>query len=601
MPAFLAFAWKRARLIVGVPGCLFALLLLACAGAAQAAEPARLQGCKRVDLDRRHLEVAQDPRPNLPLEDALRLKFEPASGHRLNFGVTGGSVWLRFALQGGGCDSQLFLDLGNPFVNRVLVYREAGDGGWTADWAAGTGPRTPVDSRLRYGLLPVDVDPLKPSRFMVEIGGPAAVVAAPAIVAGNQLTVLVGTRMLLGGLFAGGIVALAVYCACLAALTRFQGLLAYAASALAYAVFYGSTAGALDGVVLWMLPHAEDKLDVMMRVNGFAVLTSALFHWLFVNRLLLERPVPVHQRPAVIAMLVGWATLLACVPLVSGATLHAANMLAAILTMAGIAHEVRRAFVRGHPLARVTAIAFGAIGVAVVAFMGMYSGLLPWHPALLHVLAVGAWVEAILLSVAVGTQVKTLQGQHQLLAERTRELSLLSQLDPLTGLGNRRAYDALMPAEIERCQRRGRIASLLVVDIDHFKRVNDTWGHVYGDSVIRALGSAIANSVRSTDFAFRYGGEEFVVLLPGLERVLAFDIARRIMQGFTECGLKGPDGTPQHFTVSIGLAQLEADDDAASLFGRADAAMYRAKQNGRARAEVATPGMPGADAVAALR
>jgi diguanylate cyclase (GGDEF)-like protein len=183
--------------------------------------------------------------------------------------------------------------------------------------------------------------------------------------------------------------------------------------------------------------------------------------------------------------------------------------------------------------------------------------------------------------------VKDLRGQQKVLAARTRELSLLSQLDPLTGLSNRRAYDSVAPVEIDRCLRRGRTATLLVVDIDHFKQVNDTYGHGFGDSVIRMLGATIANSVRSTDYAFRYGGEEFVVLLPGLDRTMGLEVADRIMREFTNCSPSTPDGTRPFFSVSIGLAQLRQGDDVQALFGRADAAMYRAKQDGRCRTVVA--------------
>jgi diguanylate cyclase (GGDEF)-like protein len=581
----------RARRFVGalVATLVATSALLAGVRPASAAEPAALHGCRTVELDRGHVEVARDPTGRMQLEDALHAPFEPAPGNRLNLGLTRGSVWLRFALIGGGCDAPLYLDLGNPFVNLIIVYREQGDGGWEVEWATGNWHAAAVRGapQMRYGVVPVQVDPRVPTTYVVEMRGPAAVMAAPSIVSGDQLPALAAKRTLVGGLFAGGILALALYCACLAALTRFRGLLAHAASASGFGTFYAVATGVLDQPLGWITPAGIPPVDIVMQANGFGVLTCALFQWLFVRGLLQERQAPLHRSPALLLLLAAWLVALASVPMLGGGTLILANMAVVGVAIVAIVYELRQGFARGHPLARVTAVGFGALALPVTAYVAMYAGLLPWHPVLLHALAVGAWVQTIVLSVAVGTQVKALRGQQERLAERTRELSLLSQLDPLTGLGNRRAYDVSVPAEIERCRRRGRTASLLVLDIDHFKRVNDTFGHVHGDAVIRALGAAIANSIRSSDFAFRYGGEEFVVLLPGLETEMALAIARRIMHEFAEGGPSAPDGSRPRMTVSVGLAQLAANDDAATLFERADTAMYRAKQNGRARAEVA--------------
>ena len=563
------------------------LSALALQTAVAAVEPVRLQGCQRIELDGRHLDVAIDPGSRMSVLDSQHAEFAPASGHLLNFGVRKGTVWLRFSVLGGGCDSPLFLQLGNPFVNRVLIYREADPGEWVVDWAAETGRDTAVQPRLRHAVLPIQARQEQRTNFIVEITGPGAIVLAPTIIANTELSWQTGERMLLGGVLAGGILALAVYCACLALLTRIKGLLAYSVSALAYGVFYANAGGLLDRAVLWLMPAGQDPFDAVMRLHGFAVVTSALFHWFFITGLLSERTAPMHHRPAVQLALAGWAALLLAIPLLPGATLSIVCMSVALVAIGAIVREVRRALRQRHPLGRVIAVAFGALALSTVAFMAMYLGMIPWHQGPLHLLALGAWFESILLSMAVGAQVKALRGEQQQLTARTRELSLLSQLDALTGLGNRRAYDAVVPAEIDRCLRRGRTASLLVVDIDHFKRVNDTYGHVFGDSVIRTLGTTIANCVRSSDFAFRYGGEEFVVLLPGLDAAMACEVAERIMSEFSQCGPTAPDGSRPQCTVSIGLAQLRADDQAHLLFERADAAMYRAKQNGRARTELA--------------
>ena len=567
---------------------LLAALLLGAVGlpAARAVEPVRLQGCRSLRLDGSHLEALVDRGSRLRVHDVQHAGLRPVDGHRLNFGPVRGTHWLRFSVIGGGCDLQMFLDLGNQFVSRVLIYRETPEGDWVVDWVApGTVGRN-EEPRVRHAFVPIQSSVEQPVRYIVEFTGPGAAALSPAIVPGNRLSAQVGERMLLGGVFAGGIVALAAYFAVLAALTRIRGLFAYSISALGVAGFYALAAGLIDLPLMRTLPESADPYDGVLRAHAVLVLTAALFHWLFVHGMLSDAARLAARRRWIPPMIALWLALSAAVPFADGRSLNVVCMVTAVLAIVAIVPEVRRAVRRGHPLGRVMALAIGAQALTVLGFVAMYGGWLPWHPALLHGVAVGAWIETILLSVAVGSHVKQLRGQQQQLAARTEELSMLSRLDPLTGLGNRRAYDAVVDAEIERCLRRGRTASLLVVDIDQFKEINDRHGHAFGDSVIRTLAMTVANCVRSTDFAFRYGGDEFVVLLPGLDAAMALEVAERIMAEFRHCSPPTPDGARPGFSVSVGLAELDSGDGAQRLFERADAAMYRAKQNGRARAEV---------------
>ena len=554
-------------------------------GAAAAVEPIRVESCQRIDLDGRHVEIATDPQGRATVFEAQSLHFEPAPRHHINQGVSGGALWLRLSVQGAGCEQPLFFELGNPFANRVMVYREVNAGEWVADWAAQVVHGPSSLSRLRHAALAIHTDALSPVRYMVEIRGPSSLMAAPSIVAGMELSGLSANRMLLGAIFTGGILSLAIYCVCLAWTTRLRGLLAYAVSALAFAVFYGSANGLLDTPILWSLSSGQDPFETVVRLNTFAAVTVVVFHWFFVQGLLSDGEPDPWRRPGILAMLAGWSAMVLAIPLMPVGQLPALSALAFGGGTLAIAARLRKALRKGRPLARVMSAACLLVGVGSAAFLAAYFGVQGWHPAWIHTMALGASAEAILLSVVVGGHVKTLQSQQQALTARTRELSVLSRLDALTGLGNRRAYDSAVPAEIERCLRRGRVASLLVVDIDHFKSVNDAFGHAFGDSVIRALGVTLANCVRSTDFAFRYGGEEFVLLLPGLDLAMAREIALRVMDDFAQAAPRPLDKPTDRFTVSIGMSQLRPDDFAAGLFARADAAMYRAKRNGRNRME----------------
>ncbi len=154
--------------------------------------------------------------------------------------------------------------------------------------------------------------------------------------------------------------------------------------------------------------------------------------------------------------------------------------------------------------------------------------------------------------------------------------------DPLTGVQNRSAMDASISREIELAKRHGNNLSLLALDIDHFKKVNDTYGHSMGDCVIKAVAEAASAAIRSSDMVFRFGGEEFVILLSSTDQAGAELLANRLRQRIEETVIIC-DGQHMSATVSIGVTSLHSGDDRDSMFSRADTALYQAKSAGRNR------------------
>ena len=177
-----------------------------------------------------------------------------------------------------------------------------------------------------------------------------------------------------------------------------------------------------------------------------------------------------------------------------------------------------------------------------------------------------------------------LRQQHALEAAN-RELERLSQTDGLTGLANRRQFDHALLREHARYQRTGSPLSVLMTDLDHFKHVNDHYGHAVGDDYLRAVARVLQVSVtRVTDLAARYGGEEFVCLLPDTLAADAFMLAERIRRGVADLGLPNALADGARLTVSVGVATLEGgESSAAQLLARADEQLYAAKRDGRDR------------------
>ncbi|WP_035242704.1 GGDEF domain-containing response regulator [Desulfobacter vibrioformis] len=174
--------------------------------------------------------------------------------------------------------------------------------------------------------------------------------------------------------------------------------------------------------------------------------------------------------------------------------------------------------------------------------------------------------------------------------ERNRLLEDMKQLaitDGLTGLFNSRQFFHQIKQEIKRFQRYSRDLSLLLLDIDFFKKYNDTWGHMEGDKVLMSMGRIISSCLRSMDSAYRYGGEEFAVLLPETELKQACLVGNRIRENVQNAVFTPENGVQVSVTISIGAAQIVRGEDVTSFIKRTDKALYLSKENGRNQLTVA--------------
>ena len=173
------------------------------------------------------------------------------------------------------------------------------------------------------------------------------------------------------------------------------------------------------------------------------------------------------------------------------------------------------------------------------------------------------------------------------LVDANNRLERLATTDPLTGIGNRRRMTEQINSELERARRFRHPLTLLMVDIDHFKQINDRHGHEAGDRAIIEVSKALASGVRSIDMASRFGGEEFVLLMPETDMEVAGRAAERLRADVAELDIVDDDGAPIELTISIGVAMADpegaAPDSMSSLLIRADKALYRAKHEGRNR------------------
>ncbi len=158
--------------------------------------------------------------------------------------------------------------------------------------------------------------------------------------------------------------------------------------------------------------------------------------------------------------------------------------------------------------------------------------------------------------------------------------------DTVTGVGNRAAMDNALEQELDLALRHGTTLSAMMLDIDHFKQINDSYGHAAGDTVLRRVADSMVECVRRSDIIYRYGGEEFVILLRNTRALGASLLAERIRQSVEAAHFRYEDYTIQ-VTISAGLSSIRQDDTAKSLLDRCDQALYQAKEGGRNRIAVA--------------
>lgn len=228
---------------------------------------------------------------------------------------------------------------------------------------------------------------------------------------------------------------------------------------------------------------------------------------------------------------------------------------------------------------------------------------LPWVRALAVMLAPAAqlavtiatqhdshWNEILLFVLIAVVVVWASHSQLRLLADLLGARADAAH-DALTGLANRRLAQMRLLAACQHARRQHGHLSVLMLDLDHFKQVNDRWGHANGDRVLMAVARALQAELRGSDLAVRYGGEEFMAILPETDATKAMDVAERIRLRIEQLRIELP-GAVVGISVSIGAATLLADDTAESVVARADAALYAAKHAGRNRCVVAPARVP---------
>ncbi|MFW5954406.1 MAG: diguanylate cyclase [Guyparkeria sp.] len=524
-------------------------------------------------------ELALTDAPLSPRE-AMDLDFQALDGDSRNLGSFDGHIWLRLTLDETDLRTHgRWLFLRWPYFEDMRLYLlDPSAPGDAVEVLAGK------DGTHRLGLSRDpgrELPEFTGERLLlvdVKSDGPAALALSLGTLEAERQRNLV--RYSLFGIYLGAMLGMAVYSLFLMVAVRERTYLGYAA-------FLGSTVlyvGLQHNILTPFLPGFLRAFSATDRAQVAVVLMVVTAIW-FVRRFLRTQQDDERLDRLLLAVT---AVALFVVPVAllwHGMLPFAAVAGSGVVAMGAIIWASIRAIRRGFGPARFLLAGWTVFSLAVLLHLGLLAGLLPYVPWLLVVLPVGSLAEALLLAFALGDRIRHKQREEAMVVRERDRYRSLSEQDGLTGLFNRRALDRQLERSIADVQKTGRPLSVIVLDADHFKRYNDSYGHLAGDDILRCLARVMSNNVRREDRCFRYGGEEFVVVLPGKTLEQAASVAERIREVFRR---HSASSQRPACTVSVGVAQCCEGDTPASLLARGDEALYRAKDLGRDRVERVT-------------
>jgi two-component system, sensor histidine kinase LadS len=507
----------------------------------------------------RHVDLLEDRPGKLSIEQVAQSSFAPGSLKAANVGFTSSVWWARVTFRNSDArERELFVRQTYPLIDYLDVYEEAGPSQWRIHK---TGDRRPFDARdiaHRDFVFPIHV-PAQGERVVYlryQSQGPIDI--SLALFSSPELLESLSREQLAYGVYYGCVIMLLVWSSLVFIAVRDRAFLAY----FAYVGTFGLYMLIHNGLAYQYLWPESPRWG---NTSLVAFINIALFAGLQFSRMILRaKEVTPRLDLAARGLQAVAAILLLSAPFVPYSTIIAP---VAGLVLIGVIFMLimgTAAMLMGSRPARFYVIAWSSFLCGSVIFLLKTFGVLPHTFFTQNGWQIGSLLEMILLSMTLSTRMNELQQQ--------------GWTDPLTLLGNRRLFDDKLPEEFAMAREEDKQLSLLVLDIDHFKGYNDRHGHARGDQAIKAVASALRKFARKPLVACRYGGEEFTVILPGIDCSTASVMSERLRRTVEET-LSGDLA----ITISVGYACLSRGDfeSAEKLFEAADSALYRAKQQGR--------------------
>lgn len=505
-----------------------------------------------------------------------RYGFQPMKGIDSNFGYENRVHWIFIPLTDLQRHELTYLSFNYPLIDYLDVYKKQGGEPWRLVYETGDKrafDSRPVDDRVfNFPIMP------ETDYVLLRIQTAGSLIAPLSLMGQDEMSQRRNTTTLLLGLFFGALGIMCVYNLFIYLFSREVSFFYYVATLFFVLIYLLAMSGFGYQWVWrengqWVNEHIQ-PITVGM-ILGCVCLFSRSVLQLKVYVPLLARTLNWLAKLAFGVALVGFFAPLQWL-------IHFISFLPILVIGVVIASGVFaiKEHVSG---AGFFLFAWGGSLLGALIFTLHQIGVLPNHPLFAHGLNLGVLFNTVFLSFSLVSHINVLKKEKQKAEEVASENYRLALIDSLTGIPNRRAFDHNYRLEYRRSSREQNPLSVLMVDVDFFKRYNDEYGHARGDAVLKEVARVLTESLsRPADSAFRYGGEEFVVLLPDTTVKGAEHLAQNIIKGVAQRALPHRASPFAKLTVSIGLAtDVCFDNDQLALLERADEALYSAKTAGR--------------------
>jgi diguanylate cyclase (GGDEF)-like protein len=516
----------------------------------------------------RYLEILADSSGRISREEAAQTAgWKPFTGNVPNYGLTASVYWARFVLENRSPSTPFFLELGFPSMDSVTLFlptsadytvKEAGD---SLPFAARELPE-----RTFIFTLPPEAAGTVYMRFQTEgtMTFPLTIWSRDAYLAHAYIT------QLLFGAFWGLVTGLFFYNLFLLISLKDTSYLFYVLYVLFFFFFQLNEDGFASQFLWpgspWLANRASPIFlgGTLFSILGF----TRIFTSTRANAPLLDKAFPVAMGASV--ALAAASVLLDYRMLITIGT-SLVFVAAVLVAVAGIL-----ALKKGYGPARYFLAAWSVLIATAVIGNSEVGGWISFDFYSVHAVKLGVAIELVLLSLALADRINAMKLERRLLAE-------LATVDTKTKVSNYRHFDTVLQQEIRRSIRYRRPLSLIMLDIDDFKRINDEYGHKAGDDVLLATAAVLMDNCRDVDVVARFGGDEFVVMLPETDLDSGKETAsklRNLLEGIRV----SYEGTELAITVSLGVANLPIHaHERNALVGAADKALYLAKEGGKNR------------------
>ena len=511
--------------------------------------------------------------------------FKPNDHERLSLGAVKGAVWLHlgFEIPEGSSGRSLVLELSRETVKFVDVYLPEPNGGWRREQAGYHQPPQSLDIFSRYPAVKIPPGLSGQSELFVRLESDFTLGMGITILSREAFHRQQLKDSYLFGLLFGVPLALSLFNLFIFLSLRDKAYLYYVVFVSCMAVYQAIIHGQFRLLGLFE-PWLEDYIHGLL--IGVALFCAGLFAKSF---LLIK-----HYSPRLDKMVTGFMALAVIrFGLALTGWVHIGNTYSQFLGLLSPIVAITTGLVcwkRGFAPARFYVLAWSALSLCIVWHVFVSLSILPWMGVSSMMMVFGSALESVLLSFALADRIRVMRREREAAEQREHQYKTLSMIDGLTGLSNRRFLNQLLAEHIRRFKQTATPVSLLFMDIDDFKLFNDSYGHPEGDKVLIALAGVLTGLVRSNDTPCRYGGEEFIILMPGAGRAEAEQIAERIRLSFNKIEFEPAPGETVNVGLSIGAAQLRPGENGDELIQRADQALYQAKKSGKNRTVLAGEG-----------